>query len=191
LELRLRRQESERDRAGVNEIFEVELLELGPTVSPANTPTATLGVKEFAEALTAAGSPPDPQGRRQGHQGNEQRGAQRLLRQLVGGRKEVEAADQARPNQGLMTADLLRQPGGFAGFVVAVNPCRRTTLPSRHVQSDTVRISIAAPLRLAIGRCRAKVRTWLPGPLIQLFAITLPPGRARAGERWIALWRPG
>jgi HK97 family phage prohead protease len=58
--------DQKRGRDGVNEIFEVELLELGPTVSPANEATATLGVKEFADefdeiakALAAGVSPPD------------------------------------------------------------------------------------------------------------------------------------
>ena len=37
----------QRHRKGANEIQEVELLELGPTVSPANPATATLGVKDM------------------------------------------------------------------------------------------------------------------------------------------------
>ena len=39
----------QRRRNGANEVHEVDLLELGPTVSPVNAATATLGVKGFDE----------------------------------------------------------------------------------------------------------------------------------------------
>ena len=37
-----------RGRDGVNDVFEVELLEVGPTLSPANPATATIGVKDLS-----------------------------------------------------------------------------------------------------------------------------------------------
>lgn len=41
---------------GVNNVLEVELLELGPTVSPANPATATIGVKGLTDVPELAGS---------------------------------------------------------------------------------------------------------------------------------------
>lgn len=40
----------QRRRNGANEVHEVDLLELGPTVNPVNAATATLGVKGLGEA---------------------------------------------------------------------------------------------------------------------------------------------
>jgi HK97 family phage prohead protease len=49
-----------RDKRGINELLEVELLEIGPTVTPANLATATLGVKGLGTSSIPASTKSAP-----------------------------------------------------------------------------------------------------------------------------------